>query len=135
VVIAGVSMFLLIGRQRASGPDIGEHWPVVRREVVADVAISIRSESGAFQPAATPYVVEFKNAASGRPLDVSGVSLVGAMTMPGMTMTSAGDVASTRTRGRFVVRLSFGMSGTWQMRLAWRGAGGDQAMTFDGEVR
>jgi Cu(I)/Ag(I) efflux system membrane protein CusA/SilA len=135
VVVAGVSAFLWIGRQRASGPDIGDNWPVVRREVVGDVAISIRSESGAFQPAATPYVVEFKNAGSGRPLDVSGVSLGGAMAMPGMTMTSAGVIAPARTAGRFVVRLSFGMSGTWQMKLTWRDAGGDETVTFDGEVQ
>jgi hypothetical protein len=135
VLVAAASAFLMLGRQRASGPDIGASWPVVRSEAVGDIKVTVRSENGAFRLAASSYAIEFTNAATGRPVDVSSVSLGGTMAMPGMVMTSPGTVTAANTRGRFVVRMSFDMSGTWEMKLAWRDAGGDHAVTFDGDVQ
>jgi Cu(I)/Ag(I) efflux system membrane protein CusA/SilA len=135
VLVAGASAVLLFGRHRASTPDVGANWPIVRTEMVGDVKVAIRSEAGSFRLAATSYVVEFTNAVTGRPVDVSALSLGGAMAMPGMVMTSPAEVSPARTRGRFIVRMSFDMSGMWQMKLAWHDAGGDQTVTFDGDVQ
>jgi Cu(I)/Ag(I) efflux system membrane protein CusA/SilA len=134
VVIAVASALVMLGR-RAPGPAIGETWPIVHTEVSGEVKVSIRSEAGGFQLAATSYAVEFTNTTTGRPIDASAVSLGGTMAMPGMVMTSPGEVKPAGGPGRFIVRMSFDMSGTWQIKIAWRDAQGHQTVTFDGDVQ
>ncbi|HKV99191.1 MAG TPA: CusA/CzcA family heavy metal efflux RND transporter [Vicinamibacterales bacterium] len=113
---------------------------VLRRGAPADVGVEPGSmslatvEAGdlriiALGPPGTPrvgrsrVVLEFRDRSSNALVDVGTVSLSGAMSMPGMAMTSALD-ARALAPGRYEVEGEYRMAGAWQFTLTWQGPHG-----------
>ncbi|TAK15390.1 MAG: hypothetical protein EPO35_07645, partial [Acidobacteria bacterium] len=134
VLAVAAGAWLVTSWPGVARPDVVDTWQVVRTVPEGDVTVTLRSESGAFRMAAAPYSLEFRSA-NGELVDVSDVRLSGSMQMPGMAMASPGELTPGGRPGRFTVRMSFDMAGTWQMTLSWRDGSGAHTVKFDGDVQ
>jgi len=99
-----------------------------------EVAISLRSETGALARGRTQFWIEFRDR-QGRLIDAGDVRLTATMPMPGMVMSGGIEVLRSRLPGRYQALGEFGMSGVWQMTLQWSGSARPGAVSFQGSVQ
>ena len=108
---------------------------VAHRETKGGITLTVRARDGAFVRAGSRLLLEFTDAATGRPVDVSAPQLRTTMFMPGMPMTGGGRLTPTGRVGIFAGTADFSMSGTWQFAVTWQGASGPQSVSFEGDVQ
>ena len=127
--LAGVGLWQVLDRRAA---------PVQRPAlfIVQSDQIEVRllTDSNKLSQGRNEATLEFRSP-SGQLIDVGQVRVAGAMTMPGMAMSSDSNVARTATPGRYDLIVSFPMSGVWRISVSWNGPAGTGTVTFDGDVR
>ena len=75
-------------------------------------------------------MIEFREAASGRLVDVGDVKFALDMNMPGMVMHSGSTVAPGDAPGRYTATVTPDMGGEWVAQLRYEGARGSGAVNF-----
>jgi len=108
---------------------------IVQTVRTGDVDIVLRSPDAALRQGRNSFTIEFRRSGTGELLDVGTVRASGNMAMPGMVMSSGLQVSPSGVPGRYVATAEFGMSGTWQMALAWNGPAGEGSVNFQGSVQ
>ncbi len=133
-VLTAVMLWLAPWRSRTPAESASE-WPVVVSQTSGDVLITLQSDGGVLKQGATQFVIEFRNVATGKLIDVGTVHVTGAMAMPGMAMTAGGEVTRTPIGGRYRVAAEFAMSGAWRFTVSWEEPSGSRTVSFDGDVQ
>jgi hypothetical protein len=75
-------------------------------------------------------VIEFRDASSGRLVDVGAVKFALDMNMPGMVMHSGSTVAPGDAPGRYIAKITPDMGGEWVAQLRYEGPRGSGAVNF-----
>ncbi len=131
-VLAAVSMSGCGGTGDASAAATRE----IESHTAGDVVISLQSESGELTQGQDKFVLAFKSASSGEPVDAGSVMLSSSMTMPGMApMVASIELEKTTETGRYAVNGEFGMSGAWKFEVRWDGPAGQGSTSFSTNVR
>jgi len=136
VVVVAVTVLTVVGAlylTRGRGPTGSEE--LVQRMQSGNLEILVSAPSGALNQGRSTFVIEFRDATSGELVDVGTVGGGGAMTMPGMAMSSAVQIRPSGTPGRYDAVGEFAMAGAWQMTLEWEGPAGSGSVAFEGMVQ
>ncbi len=136
VVGGALAVLTIVGAlylSRGRGPTGAEE--VIQRMQSGNLDVLVISPSGALNQGRSAFVIEFRDATSGELVDVGTVRGGGAMTMPGMAMSSAVQVRPSGTPGRYDAVGEFAMAGAWQMTLEWEGPAGSGSVAFEGMVQ
>jgi Cu(I)/Ag(I) efflux system membrane protein CusA/SilA len=97
---------------------------------VNGLTVSVILPKGEFRMAENIAVIEFREAASGRLVDVGDVKFALDMNMPGMVMHSGSTVAPGDAPGRYTATVTPDMGGEWVAQLRYEGARGSGAVNF-----
>ena len=100
-----------------------------------DIEVRLLSESQALSQGANTALLEFRSVSTRGIVDVGNVRVSGAMTMPGMAMSSDSTVRRGERPGQYILTASFPMAGVWRVTVSWDGPAGSGSVTFDGDVR
>jgi Cu(I)/Ag(I) efflux system membrane protein CusA/SilA len=85
---------------------------------------------GGLRFAENEVIIEFLDAANGRPTDVGTVRLELNMNMPGMVMNSGATISPTGAPGRYLAKIKPDMAGDWTAKLDYAGPRGQGALSF-----
>jgi hypothetical protein len=100
-----------------------------------EIEVRLLSDSPALSQGANTARLEFRSVSTRALVDVGNVRVSGAMTMPGMAMSSDSTISRGPTPGQYVLTASFPMAGVWRLTVSWSGPAGPGSVTFDGDVR
>jgi Cu(I)/Ag(I) efflux system membrane protein CusA/SilA len=115
------------GAERQSGT-------VVQQVRSGDLTIALLSPTGTLRQGRNAFAIEFR-APDGALVNAGSVHMSGNMAMPGMVMSGGVEVSGTSVPGRYEATAEFGMSGAWQMAIAWDGPAGRGSVGFQGMVQ
>jgi len=99
------------------------------------VDVVLLSPSDSLHRGKDAFVVEFRSASDGNPVDVGNVRATANMPMPGMAMFGKIDVQPTAVPGRYAAASEFEMAGTWRMAIEWDGPAGKGSVAFSRAVQ
>ncbi len=85
---------------------------------------------GGLRVAENNVIIEFRDAASGAPVDVGTLQFALDMNMPGMAMHSGGSVAPAGGIGQYLARIKPDMAGDWTAKLNYNGPRGQGSVSF-----
>jgi Cu(I)/Ag(I) efflux system membrane protein CusA/SilA len=136
VALAAGAMVLYVSRSAPRGASVEESSAagLIQRTRSGDLDISVGSPTGALSQGRSSFLIEFRDAASGEPVDVGTVRVAATMAMPGMVMSGGVRVEPTRTPGRYTAVGEFAMAGAWRMTIEWEGPAGRGSVSFEGTV-
>ena len=100
-----------------------------------DVVVTLMSESGHWKPGKNAFVMEFKSAKDGKPIDAGKAALSTSMSMPGMAPMIAGATLTPDGPGRYRGTIQFPDSGARQVTVTWDGPAGKGSARFSVSVR
>jgi hypothetical protein len=101
-----------------------------------DVVISLLNDKGDLKQGKNRFMIAFRSATSGQPMDAGQVQVSATMTMPGMSPMSAGiEIQPANATGRYLAEGNFGMSGNWRFDVRWDGPAGRGSALFNSSVR
>ena len=101
-----------------------------------DLAITLLNDTGDLTRGQNNFIIEFKSAATGEPVDVGRVFISSTMSMPGMAPMSAGiELTPTGEAGKYRAKGDFAMSGAWRFSIQWEGPAGRGNTVFSQSVR
>ena len=138
LVVIGVALawpFWRGAEQRESGRSDTTGASTIQQVRSGDLDIVLTSPTGQLRQGRSAFVIEFRSASTGRPVDVGNVRASAAMTMPGMVMSGGVQATSSGTLGRYDAVGEFGMAGAWQMTIEWQGPAGSGSVSFEGTVQ
>jgi Cu(I)/Ag(I) efflux system membrane protein CusA/SilA len=129
--------FILIGWWavgRGGGSGSPPRTPLYRVQSGSIEVLLFPDQSGLHQGSSTA-TLEFRSIATGALVKVADVRWAGAMSMPGMAMSSDANIEPGESPGLYHLVASFPMAGVWRLSLTWTSESGAGSVTFDGEVR
>ena len=128
VLLAVISVASACGREAA---------PLTQFQSVKSGALEVvlLSDHDAVRHGKDTFVIEFKSASNGNPVDVGAVRANASMPMPGMPMFGSIDVQRTGVPGRYAAASDFSMAGTWRFTVEWDGTAGRGSVSFSGAVQ
>ena len=129
IILAG---WWAIGRGGGSGSP--PRTPLYRVQS-GSVEVSLFSDGAGLHQGSSAATLEFRSIATGALVTVADVRWAGAMSMPGMAMSSDAKIEPGQSPGVYHVEASFPMAGVWRLSLTWTSVAGAGSVTFDGEVR
>jgi hypothetical protein len=100
-----------------------------------DVIVSLLNETGDFTQGQNRFVIAFRSAASGQPVDVGKVSVSSTMPMPGMPMSAGVELSPAGETGKYSAKGDFAMSGGWNFEVRWDGPAGHGTAMLSTNVR
>jgi copper/silver efflux system protein len=106
----------------------------VQRILAGTLQVVLLSPDGMLHRGRNVFTVEFRSI-DDRLVAVAALRASANMTMPGMAMSGAFQLAATETPGRYEATAEFGMAGTWQILLEWSGPDGPGSVSFQGAVQ
>jgi len=89
-----------------------------------DVIVSLVNETGDLTQGQNRFVVAFRSATSGQPVDVGKVTVSSTMPMPGMPMSAGLELSPAGETGKYLAKGDFAMSGGWNFDIRWDGPAG-----------
>jgi Cu(I)/Ag(I) efflux system membrane protein CusA/SilA len=119
---------------RSGQPSQHGHTPLYAAQSGA-IDVRLLSDNPALAIGVNTARLEFRSTSTRALVDVGDVHVSGAMTMPGMVMSSDVSVRRGDRPGEYVLAASFPMAGVWRLTVSWNGPAGDGSITFDGDVR
>src|SRR5437660_12707201 len=102
VLVAGIAAIAFVGSNRKTESKI------IETHRAGDLAISLLNDSGDLTQGRNNFIIEFKSASSGQPVDVGRVFSSSTMSMPGMAPLSAGlELTPAGEVGRYRAKSDF----------------------------
>jgi hypothetical protein len=135
VVAVGVLIAIAWFTWNQRGGQITDTGIVLETVRTDDLVITLSNADGTLRQGSNRFRIEFRSVQTNEPIDVGEVRLSGAMTMPGMVMTSPTTISPAGPPGVYDATGEYGMAGSWQMTIAWNGPAGRGSATFDGDVQ
>jgi hypothetical protein len=89
-----------------------------------DVIVSLLNETGDLSQGKNGFVVAFRSATTGQPVDVGKVTVSSTMPMPGMPMSAGLELSPAGETGKYLAKGDFAMSGGWNFDIRWDGPAG-----------
>ena len=89
-----------------------------------DVMVSLVNETGDLVQGQNRFVIAFRSAASGQPIDVGKVTVSSTMPMPGMPMSAGLELSAAGETGKYLAKGDVAMSGGWNFEVKWDGPAG-----------
>jgi len=89
-----------------------------------DVIVSLVNETGDLTQGQNRFVVAFRSASNGQPVDVGKVTVSSTMPMPGMPMSAGLELSPSGETGKYLAKSDFAMSGGWNFDIRWDGPAG-----------
>jgi len=89
-----------------------------------DVIVSLLNETGDLTQGKNGFVVAFRSATTGQPVDVGKVTVSSTMPMPGMPMSAGLELSPAGETGKYLAKGDFAMSGGWNFDIRWDGPAG-----------
>ena len=109
---------------------------VIETHKSGDLTITLLNDKGDLTQGQNNFIVEFKSASTGQPVDVGRVLISSSMSMPGMAPMSGGiELAPAGQTGRYRAKGDFAMSGAWRFAIQWHGPSGRGSTVFSQSVR
>src|SRR5436190_2311880 len=99
-----------------------------------DVIVSLLNETGDLTQGKNGFVVAFRSATTGQPVDVGKVTVSSTMPMPGMPMSAGLELSPAGETGKYLAKGDFAMSGGWNFDIRWDGPGGQGAALLSTNV-
>ena len=131
ITVAAVAWW---ARDNSAGPNT-DTGAVVETVRTGDMVITLSNADGTLRQGPNRFRIEFRSARTNELADVGDVRLTGAMSMPGMAMTSQTTISPAGQSGVYDATGEYGMAGSWQMTLEWNGPAGRGSASFDGDVQ
>ena len=101
-----------------------------------DTVVTLLSAKGDLTQGQNRFVLLFRSASSGKPIDVGRVDVASTMSMPGMSPMSGGiELEPSGETGQYLAKGDFGMSGAWHFEVHWEGPAGRGNLAFIRDVR
>jgi YtkA-like len=107
----------------------------VQRVRSGSLDILVLSTNNGLRHGKDAFVIEFRSASNGNPIDVGNVRMSATMPMPGMPMFGTFAIARTDVAGRYAANGELGMAGTWRMAIQWDGSAGQGSVTFPENIQ
>jgi copper/silver efflux system protein len=107
---------------------------IVQRVRAGEFEVVVMSPGGTLKQGRNVFTLEFRSS-GGQLVDVGAVHASATMTMPGMVMSGAMQIAETGVPGRYQATAEFGMAGAWPIAIEWNGPAGRGAVSFEGMVQ
>jgi Cu(I)/Ag(I) efflux system membrane protein CusA/SilA len=92
--------------------------------------INLYSPTGGLRTGNNHVVIEFLDAQTGAPAEVSAVAFALNMNMPGMVMHSGGTITPAQGIGRYEAEIKPEMAGDWTAKLTYNGPRGQNSASF-----
>jgi len=134
VAVVAFAAIVLYGCGNATAPttpfkDVDSHR-------AGNLVVVLQSATGEITQGENQFAIEFRSAANNRPIDAGMVTASSSMAMPGMTpMTANFELSPSGQVGRYLVKGTFGMSGSWRYEVRWDGPAGRGSTIFNSSVR
>ena len=100
-----------------------------------DLVVSLINETGGLTQGQNRFVIAFRSAAGGQPVDVGKVSVSSTMPMPGMPMSAGIELSPAGETGKYLAKGDFAMSGGWNFEVRWDGPAGQGTALLSTNVR
>jgi len=100
-----------------------------------DLIVSLVNETGGLMQGPNRFVITFRSAATGQPLDAGKVSVSSTMPMPGMPMSAGIELSPAGETGKYLAKGDFAMSGGWNFEVRWDGPAGAGTALLSTNVR
>ena len=101
-----------------------------------DTVVTLLSDRGDLTQGQNRFVVLFRSASTGKPVDAGRVDVSATMSMPGMSPMSGGiELQPAGEPGEYLAKGDFGMSGAWHFEIRWDGPAGRGTLSFSRNVR
>jgi len=101
-----------------------------------DTVVTLLSDKGDLTHGQNRFVIAFRSAASGKPVDAGRIQMTSNMSMPGMSPMSAGvELEPAGETGQYIAKGDFAMSGAWRFDIQWEGPAGRGNVSFSRNVR
>ena len=130
--MAGIASAVVLG---ATATAVAADLKTIHTQKTKDVVVTLMSESGQWKPGKNAFVMEFKSAQDGKPVDAGTVSLSTSMSMPGMAPMIAGATLAPDGPGRYRGTIAFPDSGARQVTVTWDSPDGQASTRFSVPVR
>jgi YtkA-like/AcrB/AcrD/AcrF family len=137
LVLAGAALALwLVTRPGGVEPggSTDETGTIVQRARAGELEVVVMSPGGTLKQGRNVFTLEFRSS-GGQLVDVGAVHASATMTMPGMVMSGAMQIAGTGVPGRYQATAEFGMAGAWPIAIEWNGPAGRGSVSFEGMVQ
>jgi Cu(I)/Ag(I) efflux system membrane protein CusA/SilA len=134
LLVAG-ALYVRWGMHGPSGNAVPPGAPVLRIVESPGLTLTMYASPDIPHVGRSRFLVEFRDAQSGAPVDVGTVSGNGAMVMPGMAMTGDVSVRRLAAPGQYELEGEYAMAGAWTFTLEWNGPRGAGRATFELEVQ
>lgn len=130
--LAALALLALSGCKRSSS-DLKE----LESHRSNDIVVTLLSDKGDLSQGQNRFVIAFRSASTGKPVDVGHVYVASTMPMPGMPLMSAGIQLQPLADqpGQYLANGDFGMSGAWRFEIRWDGPAGQGNLSFSRNVR
>ena len=134
IAVLGILSALLLAA--CANADNASTLKEIQRAQAGMLDLVLLSDTGALKQGKDTFVLEFRNRADQRLVDVGAVKVNATMSMAGMApMIGSTMVERTDTAGRYDVATDFGMAGSWRIGLEWDGPAGKGTASLQGRVQ
>jgi hypothetical protein len=99
------------------------------------LTVGLYHPEGGLRLAENDVLIEFRDAASGAPVDVGRLRFALDMNMPGMVMHSGGEISPAGGIGRYRAKIRPHMAGDWTALLSYDGPRGSGEIRLTVDVR
>jgi hypothetical protein len=122
------------GSLRPAAPAAASGAPFATR-TANGLTVNFYQAGGALSLAGNDVLIEFRDSASGAPVDAGTVRFDLDMNMPGMAMHSGATISPAGGTGRYLARIKPEMAGDWTAQLKYGGPHGPGELSFTVSVR
>ena len=100
------------------------------------IVVSLLNDKGDLTQGQNNFVIGFRSASTGKPVDAGRVYVSATMPMPGMPVMSGGiELQPAKETGQYPAKGDFAMSGAWHFEIRWDGPAGQGNVSFSRNVR
>ena len=108
----------------------------IQTQRAEELIIALLNDKGELAMGQNRFIIAFRSASNGRPVDVGAVTVSSSMAMPGMApMTAPIELEPAGRTGQYAAKGDFAMSGAWKFEVRWDGPAGRGATSFNSNVR
>ena len=134
IAVLGILSALLLAA--CANADRASNLKEIQRAQAGMLDLVLLSDTGALKQGKDSFVLEFRNRADQRLVDVRAVKVNATMPMAGMApMIGNTAITPSGTAGRYEVATDLTMAGSWRIGLEWDGPAGKGTASLQGRVQ